>query len=75
MARKVETRPMNVVAITSGAAAVNGGGEVVFHEGEIYGADDPLVRQFPLFFVPADSTTAQVHEARVARGLYHRVLY
>jgi hypothetical protein len=67
------TRP-TVVAITSGAAAVRGVGDIVFREGEIYAADHPLVRQCPMFFIDSTATSAEVYDAKVGRDLYHRVL-
>jgi hypothetical protein len=61
---------LTVVAITSGAAEVKGIGAIVFHEGEVFAADHPLVKQCPMFFVPSNSTTAEIHAAKVATGNY-----
>ena len=43
---------LNVAHITSGCAAVKGS-DVIFREGEIFAADDPLVKQCPLFSCPS----------------------
>ena len=43
---------VNVAHITSGCAAVKGR-DVIFREGEIFAADDPLVKQCPLFSCPS----------------------
>jgi hypothetical protein len=73
MGKVKEAVRLNVVAITSGCAHVQGR-DVIFREGEIFAADDALVKQCPLFFVPVDATSQEVHDAKVGRDLYHRVL-
>jgi hypothetical protein len=69
MSKATEKRT-TMLAITSGVAAVRGAGDVLFHEGEIYAADHPLVKQCPQFFVPSDSTTQEVRDAKVRTGNY-----
>jgi hypothetical protein len=64
----VGTQPrVLMVAITSGAAALKDGTTVVFHAGETFDQDDPLVRACPLYFIGAWATTQEIRQAQADR--------